>query len=80
MMKQEIDLQSSVYDLCRQYPQLQPLLVSIGFEGLKNAALLQTVGRTMTLTKGAKMMKIPLDEVIEKLTLAGFSVTGHEGE
>ena len=38
--------------------------------------MLQTAGRYMTIPKGAKLKKIPLEQIIQDFENAGFTVVG----
>jgi hypothetical protein len=53
-------------------------MVDMGLDGVTNPSLLNTVGRFMTLEKGAKMKHIPLAELIAKLEQAGYEVANHD--
>ncbi len=71
----ELDLNRSVHDLCRDYPELLGILTELGFADIGKPGMLNTVGRVMTLPKGAKAKRIDLEVVKEKLAAHGFSVT-----
>lgn len=75
-----INVNTTVYDLISSYPVIKDLMIELGFKDLKNPALLNTTGRYMTLKKGAKLKKIPLEKIIETLEKNGFTVIGGEDE
>lgn len=75
-----INVNTTVYDLISSYPVIKDLMIELGFKDLKNPALLNTAGRYMTLKKGAKLKKIPLEKIIETLEKNGFTVIGGEDE
>ncbi|WP_414841179.1 DUF1858 domain-containing protein [Enterococcus saccharolyticus] len=72
----ELDLSKSVYELVTAYPQLKDMMFDIGFKEIAKPGMLQTAGRYMTIPKGAKMKKIPLEEVIVLFEANGFEVKG----
>ncbi|ASN62540.1 DUF1858 domain-containing protein [Latilactobacillus curvatus] len=73
-MAKQIKLSQTVYELVTAYPEVVPVLVEIGLDGVTNPALLNTAGRFMTLPKGAKMKQIPLTTIIASLEAQGFEV------
>lgn len=74
----KISLTTPVHDLVAAHPDIVPIMVQMGLDGVTQPGLLNTVGRFMTLEKGAKMKHIPLAQLIETLTQAGFEVEGHD--
>ena len=76
MDPRQLNMKSSVLDLCTQYPRLPGILRDIGFTDIVKPGMLQTVGRFMTIPKGAKLKKIDIQRVVAALEKAGFTVTG----
>lgn len=76
----KINLQTSVYDLIKQDPEIQNIMVELGFSDLKNPAMLNTVGRYMTLAKGSRLKKIPMEKIIAAFLAAGFEIEGADHE
>lgn len=74
----KISLTTPVHDLVAAHPEIVPIMVQMGLDGVTQPGLLNTVGRFMTLEKGAKMKHIPLAQLIETLTQAGFEVEAHD--
>ena len=72
----ELDFSKSVYELTQQYPELVEIMRDLGFTEIVKPGMLQSVGRVMTIPKGAKMKKIPMMKVVTKLMLSGFTLTG----
>ncbi|NLL72466.1 MAG: DUF1858 domain-containing protein [Clostridiales bacterium] len=75
MNKKTIDLNRSVYDLCKESPELVEILHELGFVDIVKPGMLNTAGRFMTLIKGAKMKKISLDKIKDALNQKGYDVT-----
>lgn len=59
-----ISLEMTVFDMVEKYPETKELLVMIGLNGVENPLILKTAGKKMTLQKGAKLKKIPWEEVV----------------
>lgn len=72
-MKQ-IDIDISVYYLCRQYPDIKDILKEAGFTDITKPMTLETAGRFMTLRKGAKLKKIELTKLNEFLNKYGYEI------
>ncbi|MDD6222700.1 MAG: DUF438 domain-containing protein [Lachnospiraceae bacterium] len=75
-MMKTIDLNRSVYELVTEYPELADIMADLGFTEIKKPAMLHSVGKLMTLPKGAKMKGIPMTSVITSLMENGFSLAG----
>lgn len=69
-----ISLESSVYELVTAYPEIQQVLFDLGLKDIQNPAMLNTVGRYMTIPKGAKMKKVDLNKIIHQLNQLGFII------
>lgn len=80
-MEKVIDITESVYQICTKYPELIKILEEIGFTDITKPGMLNTMGRFMTLDKGARMKKIEINEIQQKLLAKGFTLrkeTGNE--
>ena len=75
-MKKIVDLGKTVYELTSQYPEIIELMLSLGFKEITKPSMLTSVGRIVTIPKGAKMKKIPMTDIVKAFSEAGFSVTG----
>lgn len=72
MEEKVIRLNKSVYELCNQYPELPEILAEIGFKDITKPGMLSTVGRFMTLPKGAMAKKIDMDKIRQTLIDKGY--------
>ncbi len=72
----EIDFSKSLYELVNQYPVVKDLMFEVGFKDIIQPGMLQTAGRYVTIPKGAKLKKIPLEQVITAFEAKGFTVVG----
>ncbi|MEG0268270.1 MAG: DUF1858 domain-containing protein [Carnobacterium sp.] len=70
----EIDLNTTVYDLVTTHPEIGQVLYDLGLKDIKNPAILNTMGKYMTIPKGAKMKKIELQTIIIQLNKMGFII------
>lgn len=73
-LDQTIDLNVAVYDVVKKNPELIDLLVELGFKPLKNPMMLNSIGRTTTIKKGAKLIGLSLDEIKQSLEWNGYIV------
>lgn len=69
-----INLDTPVHDLVAQQPTIVDVMVAMGLDGVTDPKLLNTVGRFMTLRKGAKMKHIAIGDLVQQLQVAGFEV------
>lgn len=74
MMAKRINLEHTVYQLVNQYPELAEVMKQLGFADIANKAMLNSVGKFMTIPKGAKMKRIPMEHVISVLKQNGFEI------
>jgi len=74
MDEKRIDLNASVYSLCEAYPEIKELMGELGFTDILKPGMLRSVGRFMTLPKGAALRGIDLGLVLDKLRERGFEV------
>lgn len=75
MSRKKIDLGKSVYELCNEYPELPGILSELGFRDITKPGMLATMGRFMTIPKGATAKKIDLDMIKFTLSEHGFEIT-----
>lgn len=73
-LDQTIDLNVAVYDVVKKNPEVIDLLVELGFKPLKNPMMLNSIGRTTTIKKGAKLIGLSLDEIKQTLEWNGYIV------
>ena len=70
----EISLGSSVYELVTAHPEIQHVLFDLGLKDIQTPGMITTVGRYMTIPKGAKMKKVDLQVIIDQLEQLGFTI------
>jgi hypothetical protein len=80
MPQKTIDLEKTVGALCAADSSLAQVLAELGFTEIVKPIMLQTVGKVMTLPKGARMRNLNLNEVIQGLEAHGYTVIGKPQE
>jgi hypothetical protein len=70
----EIDLTKSVYELTEAYPELISILKELGFAGVANPVVRNTIGRMTTIPQGCQKQGRNLNDVVRKLEENGFTV------
>lgn len=78
-MPRTIDLSRTVHDLVADNPEVATIMRDLGFADIAKPMALETVGRVMTIPRGAQIKGIDLASVVEALEAAGFEVTGKPG-
>ncbi|MDF2541207.1 MAG: hypothetical protein K0S47_925 [Herbinix sp.] len=69
-----IDLSRSIHDLSKDYPEVPEILYEIGFQDIIKPGMLSTVGRFMTLPKGAAAKKIDMEIIRKAFRDRGFEI------
>ena len=73
-MAKTINLTKSVYELCREDPDIIEIMKALGFDKIAAPGMLNTAGRFMTLPKGAAMKGIPMEKVREAFAEKGYDL------
>lgn len=68
----ELKKNMTIHEMVHSYPELNKVLVEIGFVNIVKPGMLQTMGKIMTLEKGSKMMNIPWQTIEEQFHQNGF--------
>jgi len=74
MSEKIIDLNDSVHDICNKYPEMVQILEELGFKDITKPGMLNTAAKFMTLDKGAKMKKIDINQIEDKLLTFGYKI------
>ncbi len=69
-----LDLRKSVYTLCSEHPELVDTLAELGFTEIVKPVMRTTVGKVMTIPKGAVMRSMDLSAIIEVLESRGYRI------
>lgn len=71
-MAKKIDINKAIYDLVNRDDKLKKDLIGLGFKNLSNPLMLKTMGKKMSIRRGAKMVGI--DNVDKKLEDLGYEI------
>lgn len=74
-MDKTIDLKKTVYEICKDSPEVLQIMKELGFEQITNPGMLNTAGRFMTIPKGAAMKNIGMEKIKEEFKNRGYNVT-----
>ncbi|PKM66865.1 MAG: hypothetical protein CVU95_09705 [Firmicutes bacterium HGW-Firmicutes-2] len=74
-----IDLNKSIYDLCKEDPRIIEIMISLGFTDITKPAMMNTVGKIMTITKGARMKNMDITTIKKRFIEQGY-IIGEEKE
>jgi hypothetical protein len=78
-MATTIDLSKTVFEIGSETPQVIEIMKELGFTDITNPGMLNTVGRFMTIPKGAAMKGIGMDKIREVFQAHGFQLIETEG-
>ena len=73
-MEKVISLTDSIYNLVNKYTEVIEIMEELGFEGMTNRKTINTVGRIMTLEKGAKFKSIDINKIKSEFEKRNFTV------
>lgn len=73
-----INIDEPVASLIEKFPNLKNILKDLGFTEITNPLALSTVGKMVSIKKGAKIKNIDLDLIKEKLKEEGFNLVDEE--
>jgi DUF438 domain-containing protein len=76
IMSKKLDLNKTVFELTQEYPELVDIMADLGFKEITKKPMLHSVGKIMTIPKGAKMKNISMMDVVTTLVRNGFELTG----
>lgn len=77
-MSKILNLDKSVYELIKEYPEVEEVMRSLGFDSITNPAMLNTAGRIMTIPKGAFMKKMDIAVIEKAFEAQGFKIITKE--
>ena len=73
-MEKIISLTDSIYNLVNKYEEVIGIMEDLGFEGMTNKKTINTVGRIMTLQKGAQFKSIDINKIKNEFEKHNFIV------
>lgn len=75
-MAKKLDLNKSVFILTQEYPELVDIMAELGFTEIAKKAMRHSIGKMVTIPKGAKMKNIPMTKIVTALMEHGFELVG----
>ena len=79
-MSKLLDLNKNVQELCTQYPELVGIMADLGFKDITRPITLATIGKVMTIPKGAAIKKIAMQDIVQILRQHGFEIADAQTE
>ena len=76
----KININQTIQSLVSEYPDIKDILFDLGFKDIVKPGMLQTVGRFMTLSKGAELKNISLTKIKETFNLHGYEIKEEKNE
>ena len=73
-MDKIIDMKETVQSLSKRFPEFPAIMQELGFESIADPKMIATVGRFMTIEKGAAMKNIPMDQIRKVFEAHGFQL------
>ena len=70
----KVDFSKTVYELCKEDSQIVEIMKNLGFEQITSPTSLNTVGRFMTIPKGAAMKGVDLKTIKEEFIKRGYEI------
>ena len=75
-MSKKIDFSKTVFELTNEYPEIKDIMVELGFTEIVKEELRNSMGKIMTIPKGAMVKGIPMPDIIAAFMVHGFELTG----
>ncbi|HKM03326.1 MAG TPA: DUF1858 domain-containing protein [Lachnospiraceae bacterium] len=69
-----INLSKTVYEIYNENPEIMKILQDLGFQDIGKPGMMNTVGRFMTIPKGAAMKKISMEQIKKTLLEKGYVI------
>lgn len=79
-MSKKLDLRKSVFELTCEYPEVAEIMAELGFSEVRKKSVLHSLGKVMTIPKGAKLKHIPMSAIISAFLTKGFELVGEMPE
>lgn len=70
----KLDLNWSIYTILKEYPEAIEIIKELGFGEISRSGMINTVGKIMTLPKGAVLRGIDLDIIKRTFIDKGYEI------
>lgn len=71
----KININQTIQSIVLNHPDVKDILFELGFKDIVKPGMLQTVGRFMTIQKGAELKNIALPLIKETFNQHGYEIT-----
>ena len=76
MKNKKLDSKKTIYELAQEHEDFVEIMIELGFSEISKNSILQSLGKIMTLERGAKMKKISIEKIVETFSDKGYEVIG----
>ena len=73
-MNKFININESVYNICKNHSEIKDILYDLGFEAIKNPIMFNTIAKKITIKKALEIKNISEVELIKKFKENGFDI------
>jgi selenophosphate synthetase-related protein len=73
-MSKVIDVNKSIFELCKEYPEVPEILSELGFKDITKPGMISTAGRFMTLSKGSVAKGIEMEKIKSEFIRLGYEI------
>ena len=73
-MNRVINFKNTVFEICRNNPEVIDILRNMGFVSITNPSMMNTAGRIMTIPKGAAMRGMELSVIKNAFIQQGYGI------
>ena len=76
-MTKKIDFTKTVYELVNEYPEIVDIMEKLGFSDITKKSKLNSLGKIITIPKGAKIKDISMLDIVNEFSKNGFEIVGN---
>ena len=69
-----INSNAKLYDITNKYPDVKAIMIELGFKDIIKPGMLQSMGKFMTIEKGAKAKNIEWDLIAKAFQNYGYEL------
>jgi hypothetical protein len=70
-----VDFNKSIYELSKDSPEVIQIMKGLGFSDIDIPGMLNTVGRFMTIKKGAAIKNLDINRIKDSFIQNGYRIT-----
>ncbi|PKM50470.1 MAG: hypothetical protein CVV02_11050 [Firmicutes bacterium HGW-Firmicutes-7] len=73
-MEKTLDFTKNLYELCTENPEIIEIMKELGFGNITGKGTLNSIGRIMTIPKGATMKNISIEHIKSTFESKGYTI------